>query len=311
MQNDRINLHNWMEFLYDNIKSKHINNIILPGTHNSGAYTIDFKNSFIWNNDIINKIKPFRNLACTKKAIINWTVCHNNSIYNQLYNGIRVFDFRISYDNTSDIFYITHTFTCITLVEAINDIIRFINEQPKEIIIIYSKPDWENRTTMYDVGRKFIDFICKQLENYLYDNIGYFPTLEDMVKINKRIIFTYTEDSNGYIWSDLFFDVSWTNTSKIDLKLKGLENSLLSYREGYFNVLDFILTPQVNDIIKSILLCQCCISSATLKGFANKINRQLNNFISKNKHHFNNLSSIYFDFPSVDTIYTVISLNIV
>lgn len=306
MQTD---LCNWMSNMYDILKLKPINTIIMPGSHDSGAYVVNFKDSFIWNNNIVTKIKPFRNISCVTNLITNWTKCHKGTIYNQLCNGMRIFDLRVSYDSNNKIFYITHTFTCVNMIDVINDIKKFMNLYPKEIVIICCKPDWENRGTMYNVPDDFLNYITSNLNNYLYDNIGSFPTYEDMISANKRLIFAYSYASNEMIWNDILFNLPWTNTSNVDAKLTGLENSINSFQKGYCNVLDFILTPQTSDIVKSVFACGCCSQNNTLYGLAQKINKQLDKFVSTNKDKFGLTSGFFFDYPNTDIINSVIDLN--
>jgi hypothetical protein len=304
------NLNSWMTDMYDQLKSKPINNIIMPGTHDSGTYQFDINGSTIWNNSIVNNVKLVRNWPCVKSMIINWSKCHNGTIYDQLCNGIRTFDFRVSYDSTNNIFYITHTFTCVKMINILNDINKFMDLNKKEIIVICCKPDFDNRDTMYNSDFNiFLDFVTNNLNNNLYDSIGSFPTYEQMIEANKRIIFSYEDASSGTIWNESLFNLPWTNTSTVSQKIIGLENSLKSFQTGYFNVLDFMLTPQTNDIVKSAFLGGCCFPCLTLRGFAKKMNRQLANFISTNKSNFANLSGFIFDFPDIDVIQAVINLN--
>ena len=304
-----LNLNTWMADMYDTIKSKSITNIIMPASHDSGAYKLDINNSSMWTNDIVKKLKPFKNLACVKSIITNWTVCHHNTIYEQLCKGIRVFDFRVSHDSTANIFYITHTFTCVNMIDVLNDIKKFLNMYPKEIVIVCCKPDWENRGTMYQVPEEFMNYIANNLNGYLFDNIGSFPTYENMIDANKRVLFSYLNGSDGVIWDEFLFNLPWTNTSDVNVKLTGLENSLKDFKSEYYNVLDFTLTPQTSNIVKSVFLGGCCLPCSTLYGLSQKINVELATFIEKNKGNFGNLSGFFFDFPSVDAIKMVISLN--
>jgi hypothetical protein len=308
-----IKLDSWMTCMYETLKYKTINNIILPGTHNSATYKFDFNNSFIWNNSFVKKIKPFRDICCVKNIAINWSKCQQMTIFEQLCNGVRIFDFKISYDNINNIYYITHTFTCVKLIDVLNDIIKFMKIDNKEIIIIICKPDWDNINTMYNVSDDFTNNIIAYLGNYLFANINVFPTVEQMIICKKRIIFSYEYATDTLLWDDLLFNLPWTNTSNVKSKLEGLNNSLLSFKEGYHNTLDCFLTPQTSDvaksIFKSIFICGCCVQNKCLYELANKFKKQLNNFIYNNKQNFKYLSGIFFDYIDNTIISTVIEIN--
>ena len=57
--------------------------MILPGTHNSGSYKLNLDNMY--------------NLPIVSHIIENWTLNQKWNIYQQLVNGVRMFDIDISY----------------------------------------------------------------------------------------------------------------------------------------------------------------------------------------------------------------------
>lgn len=50
------NLSNWMNNNFNTLKKKFINEIILPGTHNSGTYKINLNKKLEREYEIINRI---------------------------------------------------------------------------------------------------------------------------------------------------------------------------------------------------------------------------------------------------------------
>src|SRR5262249_18657278 len=89
----------WMQELPLEIKKKSITALILPKTHDSGAYTFrDFNKtpSGTWGR--IAKVARIGKILGLKNYIRDWTRCQRLSIYEQLKQGIRAFDFRITYN---------------------------------------------------------------------------------------------------------------------------------------------------------------------------------------------------------------------
>lgn len=74
---------NWMEINYDKLKDKNIKNIILPGTHDTGAYKIDFT-THLRNQKINFASDVARFVPCVGQIIKNWTLTQNDSLYDQL-----------------------------------------------------------------------------------------------------------------------------------------------------------------------------------------------------------------------------------
>ncbi|KAL4933277.1 phosphatidylinositol-specific phospholipase C domain-containing protein [Aspergillus undulatus] len=119
---------NWMKQLYDVIKDRPIQHMVMPGTHDSGMSTIS------------GKIVSIGSAANTQTQALN--------IYNQLRAGARWFDLRIVSVHQSDesdyAFWVAHVNdetanvpignTGESLSDIISEINRFTSENPGEII---------------------------------------------------------------------------------------------------------------------------------------------------------------------------------
>lgn len=106
--------------------------IIYPSTHNSSTHKIKPGIGAKWS--ILLYITPH-----LRRFIMEWTCCQSISLYNQLCIGIRIIDIRVSLHSRNQI-WISHTLCCIPLIDALNDIHRFLMETSKEIIIVFVKP---------------------------------------------------------------------------------------------------------------------------------------------------------------------------
>jgi hypothetical protein len=119
----------WIENLPDNIQ---INQINIPGTHDSGTYAI---------GDTGFNLLPIRDdYGRTQEA----------NIYDQLMNGVRYFDIRLESNDEKEEIYLTHGgLDCMNrntgkkyyLSDVFNEAIDFLHLYEKETVIMHLKDD--------------------------------------------------------------------------------------------------------------------------------------------------------------------------
>lgn len=106
------------------VKERKLNELLLPGTHNSHAYKLNFAKP-------LGKLKKFalvlRLFPFFKKILANWTQIQKMDLSSQLKAGIRFLDFRVSYHNQEKRYYLTHTFTCMPLEEGLQEVKGFMD----------------------------------------------------------------------------------------------------------------------------------------------------------------------------------------
>ena len=190
-------LSNWMNNNFNTLKKKFINEIILPGTHNSGAYKLDFNKKIEREYEIIRLLGKFFNPL--KKHIQKFTLNQELTIYEQCKIGIRMLDLRIFYDKKNNTFYNSHGFITVSLDDIINDLIKFIKENNKEYIIVCCKKDYPYKK------QKVIGF-NEYIESKEYCTIGYeylyTLTYEQLLTTKHRIIWVISDVKQ--IWSNTF-----------------------------------------------------------------------------------------------------------
>lgn len=96
------------------------NQIYKSGTHNSGAYSLSF---------------PQTNIA--KRKYNDYTLCQDESVFNQLVYGIRFLDIRVAYKGGNH-FTITHDKFAINhrLDDVLDQIAKFMEMSPGEVVIV-------------------------------------------------------------------------------------------------------------------------------------------------------------------------------
>ena len=68
------------------IGNKRIQDIMIPGTHNSGSYAITRKSAYAPDQPILQKYNPIWPVS---GIVANWARCQSKSIAEQLNDGIR------------------------------------------------------------------------------------------------------------------------------------------------------------------------------------------------------------------------------
>jgi len=263
--------------------SKKLNEIFFPGTHDSGAYTLDYSiNIFKGPQKFINFLVPI-----SKYFINKWTLTQNKDILEQLNMGVRAFDIRVS--KFGEIYYVSHTFIAITMQSLADQINIFLENNPNEFIIIHFKTDYNHRNsipTIFDPFNKFRTL----LKNDVFLNKSHDTVISEI----KGHILVYTDEgSNGS------FNNVWLNKDNVKDFFESYNNTLP--KSNCINCIDVVLTPTTNTIIKNPF--------GSLLKFAKSIKYIIG--VVANSTYANDLkwNVIYCDFIDEDIIKTIINKN--
>lgn len=303
---------NWMERNYNILKDKYINRIFMPGTHDSGAYTLDFNVLIGEQISLVDKVAKV--IPYIQRVISDWTVTQDDTIYEQLARGIRVFDFRISYCHNDSKFYITHTFTCDNLETILWDLKRFLQKNRHEVIILQLTPDWRYRKMMtLEKKKESLKIIKSYIGEYLISkNSGNFSTYGDLLRGSERVHLFY-DIYDPFIWNPINIKNPWINTSDPDTKYKYLVEELekMTRSNKSYNISNFTLTPQKQDIFKDVLtrIFTLGYKYSSIKKITNKIQNMFQKF--KDISDINKVSVFMTDYPSDEFIDSVIYLNFI
>eukprot|EP00833_Pecoramyces_ruminatium_P010667 jgi/Orpsp1_1/1184699/evm.model.c7180000090632.1 len=195
---------NWMKYLPD---SKYLNEINIPGTHDSGTYDIgQLSNSKIWN-----KVMSRSGLNAVFSAKSEFGRTQDLDIKEQLEHGIRYLDIRLSTtDEKKSTLYLSHgnnlpaidTVPCVDInskndvlyfSQVIKECIDFLKKQTKETIIMHLKE--ENISEKTNDVAKLIGKEIKDLSEYFYDE----TTVPQLGKVRGKIVL-FTR--NGYKYNN-------------------------------------------------------------------------------------------------------------
>ena len=202
---------------FNTLKKKFINEIILPGTHNSGTYKINLNKKLERDYEIIRLLGKFFNPL--KKHIQKFTLNQELTIYEQCKIGIRMLDLRIFYDKKNNLFYNSHSFITVSLEDIINDLIKFIKENNNEYIIVFYKQDYPYKNQKYDYAVLDEYINSKKYCILGYKNL-YTLTYEQLLTTEHRIIWVEVNKYNvKQIWPNTF------NKKKLIDKINNTNNS--------------------------------------------------------------------------------------
>ena len=262
----------WQYKIYEKIKNKKINKIVLPGTHDSGAYKIMTSKTFISDKLKRGQIK-FNYFRLASKFIPtayfivkNWTVTQNKNIYDQLKLGIRSFDLRILWSNYQKKWLIGHSIAVTTYKEVIDDFSNFLKSYKNEFIIIQIKRDYVNRHTVNGKVKDFWEYTRSQKD--FFELIWFdkkIPTYEELIKSGKRIILIISSDLRTNIKkynTDKLFVMNkeyvsyWPNTNNLQKSInsqkKWLTNRVNKSKKFDNKFVDVLatFTPKTGNILK-------------------------------------------------------------
>ncbi len=166
---------NWMSAY----QGKILWEMLLPGTHDTATYR-------------------FADAA----LVTNWARTQQFSIYDQLKGGIRYLDIRVNNDKHDGKVYCSHTFPSIPFQDVINDISRFILENPSEVVVFAVQGDGGS-----DQLAEAKTAAQSALSNFFADSITGDETLGELVAQKKNIIY-----SENHKCGSLSVENSWNET---------------------------------------------------------------------------------------------------
>ncbi|KAF2904871.1 hypothetical protein ILUMI_01304 [Ignelater luminosus] len=190
----------WME----NFGELNIGSMMIPGTHNSGAWISMFGYIGIF---YLNQ---------------------NHNLWNQLVHGIRFFDLRVG--SVFGRFFIVHNFMPITpLSQELEHVQEFLSKTTQEIVILnFHQFRWDNhhvnhRILVSQLKERYGPFILSY-KKFKRGTLG--PKLKDVWKTGKRLIISYnnarTFKEHDWLWPEVFR--KWGNKWDINQLYKYLKN---------------------------------------------------------------------------------------
>src|SRR3990167_8882056 len=258
---------NWMSQIPN---SRVINQLIIPGTHDSGSYAITALSKFSLSPDDplptwIEQVSNILPLSLVRIIAANWCRTQPYSIADQLNNGIRYLDFRIDLFQDGH-FYLNHALLSVRLSDALQQIKTFIQNNPSEIVFIdinhiFNINNAENETQLVQLLQTYLG------PNAIPNTFHTSDTIGTLRKSNRNvIIFMDTSQiissldmakfAAHYFWHESNINSPWPNKSNM-VDLKNTLDAEIAVRaqtqNNNFFVLQPIETENTHEIINGII----------------------------------------------------------
>jgi len=311
-----MNLSQWMSYLPEEFGQKPIYEILLPGTHDSAAFNYLPEARFEGSKS--NWASKFYKLPPVKSTIERWTLTQDLNFYEQLNSGIRKFDLRLSYDQSQNQFYFSHTFATVRVEEGLEQIRAFLRATSQEILFLECQPDFNNRQTISLVeADRFLEIVRFYLGGWLVPNLHHNRissnlTLQNLTDLNQRVFFVYKNKHTPQddIWRMKILNLrSWT--SDLSEKWEIIENFLEQHQDQpndgtKHQELALTLTPQTSDVVNGIF--NPCSSINSVRQLTEQIHAQM--YSKLESWDLSKINSLIVDFPDETFVEWVIQYNL-
>ncbi|MCP3967114.1 MAG: hypothetical protein GY750_11375 [Lentisphaerae bacterium] len=245
----------WMAGMADTLKNIPVNDVLLPGGHDSGTYDFTGGCPVANTNHVPSWVVKLLEMAKIS-VIYNYFagVCRTQDMdfYQQLNHGIRYFDMRICKGRDGQKIYFTHTMQGLVPLEDLIDQFKKFYDEPgteKEVILL----DFQEMINV-DPGQVY-NIINQRLGKWLVPReMGVRARLGNIWAQNKNIILIFKEKyDNPNVWlrSDSFYNSA--NGRDVNEAYKNMQNSLNNRNPDKMFCLGTNLTEQGDEIVKGFL----------------------------------------------------------
>lgn len=242
-----IDLSNWMTNLHDDLTHVPVNQLAIPGSHDSGAFWLDPHSPVCPDepSTIRNLVKVFG--SCAKHIVIKWSTTQKLIISEQLEHGIRYFDMRNGYLSSEDDVFFVHGVYGHKIDDLLRAIQVFLRTHPKEVVVV----DFNHFYSMTDsIHSRLAKSISSIFDGMIFpaNSNGIRFTLNDMREVGKQVVIVYDNSTvcQKYtkFWPSTAIFSPWPNTSSVTKLIDSLHKRFDSLRADSFNIFQAILTPQ-------------------------------------------------------------------
>lgn len=266
---------NWMGDKQQYLGNRRLNQIALPGTHDSGVYSLN-ENS--WDG-IDNGFADFLNIErwpIIKRIIKNYSLTQTRTVNQQLMDGNRYLDIRFKRNEYGAI-RIYHGMFGPTVDEIFNQIADYVNSHPKEIVII-------DLQDLHNLTNSDMDYVYNVINNKIGSRLANRNTLSPSSTYNQFLragtnVIILTDKPYLYSKGNGFWDrdgsivSNWLNTSDGNRLVQHLTSDLANKNNSKFYVSQMVLSPSGGDIKYSII---DKLKRFDLIGFGRYVNQLIN-----------------------------------
>ena len=295
----------WMAELYKN-SDMPLNQICIPGTHDSGSYDITAfsdEDPHMWKD--LKKLFDYYSksyLTTPFKELVRWwAVTQKLNTYQQLSSGIRYLDIRPRKINGQLV--TVHGLVGASISDVVTDIRQFLNENPKEIIIFHIHES-------FGMNQNDIDEMFQILYENFSDSIAP-PQIKPSTGIQQfqnngyQVIIISALDSTVFEgWStNKTLNSLWHNKNRPYPLLDSIVSNLKFRKDNQLQITQMTMTESPEDLKQGVVPGQ----PSSLHSFVKTL-RYPSGFLryaaNSARINGNRINIVTVDFPEDDHIYS-------
>ncbi len=309
-----------MRDLPDSIKSRPLNQIHLPGSHDSAAYYFNLSATPSLKTPMMNwAINIARREPIIAGLIQRTTLTQKLTLMQQLEQGVRALDLRIFYNQALKAFYLAHSIASIPLDSALEQIQAFLKVHPTELLLVQMQPDAEHSENHQPYQEQALDKIEITLSSLLVPRLNKFTfnqtlTMRDLLAKKYQILWSTTLDPQRprrAIWPTNAFNTYWPNSQNTTESLDRIVDYIQELESGnQLNLVFFTVTPTQDSLIAAIVgYAAECDTPDSLIEWSELMNRASIEYINNASRELKSVNIISSDAPSDELIQKIIELN--
>lgn len=121
---------NWMQIAREILKDRCIARVILPGSHDSGAYELKHRAGRSITCGCLLEC------CCIRNIVTSWSITQGRDIYNQLMAGCRYLDLRVAWIESERTFRFQHTLLGVEIRDILYQVASFLKNSREEFLIL-------------------------------------------------------------------------------------------------------------------------------------------------------------------------------
>ena len=202
-----LNTATWIGDSLGVIGEKTLQQITLPGTHDSHSYN-QTNLGVPYCGNTINKFTPLaKALNQSLDAVVTiWSKCQEQNIYQQMKDGMRYFDVRVTFDRTTGTWRGHHLLFGPPVSEILGNVSQFLRDYPNEIVVVELSHFHSDSTTQEISGLN--NLVIVTMRNLLHPvkaDLNF--TINSMVSSGKRALVSMESgNDNVNVWGAIFYN---------------------------------------------------------------------------------------------------------
>jgi hypothetical protein len=248
-----MDLSTWMGTLSHKINAKPLHAIVVPGSHNSGSYSVSAKKYGIGTfSDVNPKLGYF---------FERWAKCQHCDVYQQLVGGCRYIDLRVCVSHIDNQFRTEHTVLGCLVSECLEQLQKFLASTAKEIVILKIGGFRSGFSKVAD-HLKFVQHIKATILNWDAITVKFKERNLPFGKLaaqGRRIFCVYENDKTCRAEPCSLLPRSclrswWYNAATTEELFKAIKGRMKSFGQSRVTVMQAILTPDPRTTVMGFLI---------------------------------------------------------